>query len=126
MSTMTSEQIEKLLQPMLKMRLYAAISKTVRSADEVFPFVPEHLEYMLELEKNRVLFASGPFVQPGVLVGSGLTILRAQDLSQAKGYLDEEPLIKRGLRTYEIWQWELREGYLNTGIRLGTGQYTFE
>ncbi len=118
-----NQKIEQLLEPMLKMPLYAVISKCVKPADEILPLVPEHLEYMIELEKKGILWASGPFIEPGVLVGSGLTILRAKDLSQAQSYMNEEPLVKRGLRQYEIWQWELREGYFQIGVEFGTGHY---
>lgn len=126
MNTPAQQQVQQLLQPMLKMTLFAAMSKALRPAEEIAPFVVEHFEYMLELEKQGILFASGPFVEPGVLVGSGLTILRAKNLSDARTYMDEEPLIKRGLREYEIWEWELREGCINVGIEFGTGKYTFK
>lgn len=121
----THQEIEQLLKPMLKMPLFAAISHCVQPADDILPFVPEHLKYMMELEKKGILFASGPFVEPGVVVGSGLTILRATDLAQAKVYMNEEPLIKRGLRQYQIWPWELREGFIQIGVEFGTGRYNF-
>lgn len=86
-------RISTLLQPMLRMKLYVAINNPLKPADEIPPYVPEHLEYMIELEKTGILFASGPFVEPGVLVGSGLTILRSNDIEQAKSYMDANHLL---------------------------------
>jgi uncharacterized protein YciI len=37
-------------------------------------FVADHLRYMNDLEDRGLLFASGPFVQEGGVVGDGLTI----------------------------------------------------
>lgn len=116
-------RINTLLEPMLKIRMYAVINHPLKPAAEIMPFVPDHLEYMIQLEKSGILFASGPFVEPGVLVGSGLTILRATNLEQAKSYMDEEPLVKRGLRDYQIWEWELREGRFNLSLEFATGRY---
>lgn len=123
-STLTAETAS-LLQPMLKLRLYAAISKTEKPMEEILPFVPDHLSYMMQLEKEGILFASGPFIEPGILVGAGLTILRAENRLQAKSYLDEEPLVKRGMRSYQLFEWELREGCMNVKLDFSTGKYQF-
>jgi hypothetical protein len=53
---------------------------------------------------------SGPFIEEGVLVGDGLTILSTSTIDEARQAMQDEPLIKRGLRTFELRKWELREG----------------
>jgi uncharacterized protein YciI len=72
------DKIAELLKPMLKKRLFVALSKAVARPEQMLPFVAEHLEYMNQLENEGKLFASGPFIQEGVLVGDGLTILHQQ------------------------------------------------
>ena len=71
---------------------------------------------MNELEAKGLLWASGPFVQPGVLVGDGLTIFRTEGLEEARKLIEDEPLTRRGLRTYEIHTWELREGKITVDL----------
>jgi uncharacterized protein len=78
----------------------------------MLPFVAEHLEYMNQLENEGKLFASGPFIQEGVLVGDGLTILQTSTLEEAHVPMSAEPLIKRGLREFDLRPWELREAGL--------------
>jgi hypothetical protein len=68
------EKIAELLKPMLKKRLFVAISKAIAPPEDLLPFVAEHLAYMNHLESSGRLLASGPFVQEGALVGDGLTI----------------------------------------------------
>lgn len=71
----------------------------------------DHLRYIIELEKRGLLWASGPFVEPGVQVGDGLTILNADTLDEARDLLAEDPLCRRRLRTFDgPFPWELREG----------------
>jgi uncharacterized protein len=76
MAAKADEQIAELLRPMLKKRLFVALSKAIAQPEEMQPFVAEHLAYMNHLENQGKLFASGPFIQEGVLVGDGLTILQ--------------------------------------------------
>jgi uncharacterized protein YciI len=57
------------------------------SASEIEPFVADHLAYMNRLEADGYLWASGPFVQEGVRVGDGLTILSAATIEEAQNPL---------------------------------------
>ena len=73
---------------------------------------------MNDLEAKGPLFASGPFIEPGVLVGDGLTILRTNTLEGARTLMENEPLIKMGLRTFDLRPWELREGRMVVMLNL--------
>jgi uncharacterized protein len=61
----------------------------------VRPFVADHLAYMNKLEAEGHLWASGPFIEEGVLVGDGLTILLTPTIEEAERVMKDEPLIKR-------------------------------
>jgi uncharacterized protein len=104
------DKIAELLKPILKKRLFVVLSKAVARPEQMLPFVAEHLEYMNQLENQGKLFASGPFIQEGVLVGDGLTILQTSTPEEAHVLMSAEPLIKRGLREFDLRPWELREG----------------
>jgi uncharacterized protein len=103
-------QVDAFLARTVRKRLWAVISHVKADAGAIQPHVEEHLKYMANLEKKGRLWASGPFVVPGVLVGDGLTILRADTEEDARALMDGEPLTKLNLRTYELHLWELREG----------------
>jgi len=105
-----------LFAPMLKKPLFVALSGAVASAEAIRPFIADHLRYMNTLEASGALFASGPFVQPGVVVGDGLTILNTSNEADARRWMDDEPLIKRGLRSYDWRRWELREGRITVAL----------
>lgn len=119
-SKMTSK-----LQRMLRLRLYAILSVPLEPEEKMLPYLDEHLNFMLNLEDKNILFASGPFVETGTKVGAGLTIIRATSKDEAIRIMSEEPLVKRKLRKFHIYEWELREGTINLSIHFGKGDYRF-
>jgi hypothetical protein len=54
------ERVTELTQKMLRRKLYAIFGKTVASQEKLIPLLPAHLEYLIDLEKKGLLFASGP------------------------------------------------------------------
>ena len=80
MSASGEERIRQLTQRMLRKKLYVVLSKGGATPDQIGALLPQHLEYMIGLEKKGVLFASGPLTAaPGAPAGDGLTILRAAE-----------------------------------------------
>ncbi len=119
----TDEIIATLLAPMLKKALFVAISHAVAPVDVMAPHVAEHLAYMNRLEAEGRLWASGPFVKEGMLVGDGLTILSVATIEEARQAMEEEPLVKRGLRRFDLRKWELREGRMTITLNASTSSY---
>lgn len=83
MTANADPKVAELLKPMLKRRLFVALNKALVSSEAMASFVAEHLEYMNQLENSGSLSASGPFIQEGILVGDGLTILNTSTLDEA-------------------------------------------
>ena len=102
--------------------LSTPIAGTDRSA--VAAHVEQHIAWLLELERQDVLFASGPLLSgPGVGPGSGVTVLRAADEDAARGIAAEDPFVLAGLRTFVVHRWRLNEGSVSIRMSLGTGTY---
>jgi uncharacterized protein len=120
----TQQQVSDLLSKMISKTLYAVISHVNAAPEDILPHVVDHLTYMDEPEAKGLLWASGPFVQPGVLVGDGPTIFRTASLEEARKLIEDEPLTKLNLRTYEIHTWELREGKIT--VDLDASKSTFD
>jgi uncharacterized protein YciI len=109
----------ELMGKMLRKKLYVLISKPIASAEKLKPLLATHLDYMIELEKRGVLFASGPLTEPdGAPSGHGLTILRVKDAAEARRIAEAEPFFAQGLRTFELKQWTVMEGTLGLRVNL--------
>jgi uncharacterized protein len=124
MSNDSRKSVEAILSPMLKKTLFVAINRVAAPASAIEPFVAEHLAYMNALEVEGRLWASGPFIEEGVLVGDGLTILSTSTIEEACQAMEDEPLIKRGPRSFELGKWEPREGRIDISLRASVSRYS--
>ena len=121
------EKANGLIARMLQKRLYVVLTTPLKPPSELAPVLPEHLEYMIGLEKKGVLFASGPFLAgEQVAPGSGMTILRASSLEEAKATAEQDPFYVSGLRTFEIREWQLNEGSYTLTLHYSDGSYSIE
>lgn len=62
----------------------------------------DHVKYLKGVASERY-FAGGGFANK---VG-GMITYKAKDLDEAKEVADNDPLIKRNLYTYELFEWDL-------------------
>jgi hypothetical protein len=114
-----------LTQKMLRRKLYVIFSKPVRGFEAMKPVLPAHLDYMIGLEKQGVLFASGPLGAPeSGMSGEGMTVVRAADAAQARKLAEADPFVVNGLRTFELREWTLMEG--SFGVRISFSDQSVE
>lgn len=97
------------------------------TADDVAAHVEAHLAWMLDLEREGHVLASGPLLEgPGAGPGAGLTVLRAPDADAAAALAGQDPFVKAGLRGFDVFRWRLMEGALTLRVSFGTTTYTME
>ena len=121
MSASGEERIRQLTQRMLRKKLYVILSKGAATAEQIGDVLPQHLEYMIGLERQGALFASGPLTaEPGGPAGDGLTILRAADAGEARRIASSDPFVVNSLRTFEVREWTLMEGSLGLKVNFST------
>lgn len=84
----------------------------------------EHVRWLLDLERDDVLFLSGPLLSgPGTGPGSGATVIRAANAETARGIAARDPFVQAGLRTFTVHRWRINEGGVGIRISLGTATY---
>ena len=121
------DRINELTSRMLQKLLYVVLTMPIKPMSEIVPLLPDHLNYMIDLEKRGVLFASGPFLAgKDLLPGSGMTILRAGSLEEAEAIASEDPLNKSGVRAFEIRTWQLNEGSFSVTVNYSDKSYRVE
>ena len=109
----------ELMQKMLRKKLYVLISKPLVPPEKLKPLLARHLDYMIDLEKRGLLFASGPVSEPDAAPsGYGLTILRVKDAAEARRIGEAEPFFAQGLRTFDLKEWTVMEGTLGLRVNL--------
>ena len=70
MSEASEDRIRQLTSRMLRKKLYVILSKGNVTPEQIAAHLPQHLEYMIGLEKQGLLFASGEVREWTVMEGS--------------------------------------------------------
>jgi uncharacterized protein YciI len=119
MASSAEERIRQLTKGMLRKKFYVILSKGGATPEQIGQLLPQHLEYMIGLEKAGVLFASGPLADAeGRTRGDGLTIVRAENAAKARELAERDPFVINGLRTFELREWTVMEGSLSIKVNL--------
>lgn len=109
----TGERIAALTRGMLRKKLYVIVSKATATPDRITELLPDHLEYMIALEKRGLVFASGPLTEAGGEPrGDGMTVLRCASAAEAQSIAEADPFFVNGLRSFEVREWTVMEGSL--------------
>ena len=114
-----NEQIAELTRKMLRLKFFVVLSQPSPTPEKLKALLPAHLEYMIDLEKRGVLFASGPLSDgAGPPSGAGLTVLRVASAREARKIAKADPFVVNGLRSFELKEWTVMEGSLGLRVRL--------
>jgi uncharacterized protein YciI len=120
-------RIHELTKGMLRKKLYVVLSKGGAAPEAIAEQLPQHLEYMIGLEKKGALFASGPLAEAdGKSRGDGLTILRAASAEAAREMAQADPFVVKGLRSFELREWTVMEGSLGIKLNFSDQSLTLE
>src|SRR5882762_2158259 len=120
MPSATELKIAELTKGMLRLKLFVIFS--FGKGLDLKPYLPNHLAYMIELEKQGKLFASGPFGDG--TRGDGMTIVRAASEEQAREIALRDPFVTNGIRTFKIQSWTVMEGALSITTNFSDGSAT--
>jgi uncharacterized protein YciI len=112
MPSATELKIAELTKGMLRLRLFVIFS--FGKGLDLKPYLAEHLAYMIELERQGKLFASGPFGDG--TRGDGMTIIRAANEEEARAVALRDPFVVNGIRTFKIEAWTVMEGSLSVTV----------
>jgi uncharacterized protein YciI len=83
---------------------------------DMIPYLAEHLEYLIALEAEGKVFASGPMNVPGS--GDGMTILKVETEEEARMIANADPLVSKLGRTFTLHPWTVNEGQLTLTMSL--------
>ena len=112
MPSPTEMKIAGLTKGMLRLKLFVIFS--FGKGLDLKPYLADHLSFMIELEREGKLFASGPFGDG--TRGDGMTIVRAANEEEARAVALRDPFVTNGIRTFRIEPWTVMEGSLSVTV----------
>ena len=113
----------------LGMELYVYETRLSGDIKDMVTYLPEHLEYQLELERKGIMFGAGPLFEQDKPKGppaAGMIIIRADSMEQAREIADADPMHKAGVRTYKLRKWFLNEGSLEVSMKFSAQNFELE
>jgi uncharacterized protein YciI len=112
MPSSTELKIAELTKGMLRLKLFVIFSQG--KGLDLKPYLAEHLQYMIDLERRGKLFASGPLGDGSK--GDGMTIVRAASAEEAREIALRDPFVVNGIRTFTVQPWTVMEGALTVTV----------
>lgn len=107
----------ELMARMMKRELYVISNVALVPPSELQENLEAHLRFLIKLEKDGVLFASGPlFGVDGAFGGEGLTIVRAASIDEAEKLAAEDPFVRAGQRQPTVKRWVVNEGRITVTV----------
>ncbi|MEO9527274.1 YciI family protein [Roseibium sp.] len=106
----------------LALELFVVTSVTASPDADIPGTLPDHLAYQADLEAAGKLAFAGPLSDATgeEIQGDGLIVYRAASLAEARALAEEDPMHKRGVRTFTLRRWLVNEGSLTVSVGLST------
>jgi len=130
-SANSAPQMKENMRPKQALRMELYVYETRLSGDpkEMVTYLPEHLEYQLELERKGIMFGAGPLFEQDKPKGppvAGMIIIRADSMEHAREIADADPMHKAGVRSYTLRKWFLNEGSLEVSLKFSKQNFELE
>jgi uncharacterized protein YciI len=118
------QEIEQLRSRML-LKPYYVMLRDVVDRSKLGPAALAHFRWIIELEKQGKVFASGPLFMPDGTPDSGLTIFRTETADEAAELASGDPFFTSGAVTFQIRRWVLSEGRMQVHFDFSDQTYHF-
>ncbi len=124
----TKADILEATKGMLQKQLYVVSTRPSGRLEPVMAVLEEHLDFLVQLGKDGVLFGAGPHWADDEHSwnGEGMVILRADNLADARQIAAQDPMHSSGARTFTVRPWLLNEGGIGVRFDFSTGTYTVD
>jgi uncharacterized protein YciI len=106
----------------LALELYIVNSAPAGSEVDLPGTLPDHLAYQAKLEAAGKLAFAGPVSDASgeEMTGEGMIVYRAASLEEARALADDDPMHRRGVRTYTLRRWLINEGSFTLSVGLSS------
>ena len=119
------EEIERLKARMI-MRSFFVMFRTIVDPSKMQPALLAHYRWIIDLEQQGLVFASGPLFAEEGKPGVGMTIFRVRDEAAAAALGAGDPFVTGGGATFEIRRWQINEGRVTISVDFSDQTYRLE
>ncbi len=115
-------EVERLKHPMLKQSFFVMFRRIV-APDRLPGALLDHYRWIIDLEKQGAVFASGPLFAKDGRQGVGMTVFRVADMDAAEKLAASDPFCLSGAAQFEVERWQINEGRVTVTIDFSDQTY---
>jgi len=105
-------------------RHYYVMIRTIVDPGVIPGIIPQHLQWLIGLEKRNLIFASGPLFDTSDKQTGGMTVFRTETLQETEELAADDPLVSSGAMDFEIQRWQINEGRINVSVDFSDQTFT--
>lgn len=113
-------EVARLLSLMVKQPYYVMHRRFV-APDRVPAALLDHLRWLIGIEKQGLVFLSGPLTAPDGTMTGGMTVFRCASLEAAEALAAADPFAVAGAIEYSVQRWQVNEGRLSLSFDFSDG-----
>jgi hypothetical protein len=121
---MHEAEIARIQGKMLKRSFFVMFREVVDPA-KFRQSLRDHLLWLIELEGNGLIFASGPAFSEDEKPAPGMTVFRAMSFRQAQELAASDPVCRSGAAKFHVIRWMVGAGRVSVSIDFSDQKYSF-
>lgn len=110
-------EIARLKERMAK-QVYYVMFREVLDAPRLGAVLLDHYRWIIGLEQQGKVFASGPLTRREGGAGVGMTIFRADGFAEAEALAAGDPFVTSGAVSFRVDRWQVNEGRITLSFDL--------
>jgi uncharacterized protein YciI len=103
---------------------YYVMTRSLIDPEKIKPNLLEHYRWMIQMEKENLVFASGPLFKQDGSQGVGMTVWRVDSFDEAERVAAQDPFVIGGGVDFKIQRWQINEGRVNVSVDFSDQTYT--
>ncbi|MEO0425363.1 MAG: YciI family protein [Pseudomonadota bacterium] len=108
--------------------LYFYVTRPTNSFEEVVEVLPAHMDFIHSIEESGVMVMGGQTTAEGAADagGYGLVVIRAASFEEAREIAERDPMHETGVRSFELFKWNVNEGMTVIRLKFSDQSFTLE
>ena len=110
-----SAEVEAIKSKMLQ-KSYYLMFRNVLDGGRVPGLMLDHYRWLIGLEKQGKVFASGPMFDKDGEKSAGVTVFSTETWEEAESLVAEDPFCASGAMEFSLKRWQINEGRINIAV----------
>lgn len=108
--------------------LYFYITLPEVPFEQIVDVLPAHMDFVHTIEDGGIMVMGGQITPDGLADagGRGLIVIRAGSFEEARAIADRDPMHVSGVRSYQLYKWNVNEGVTNITLKFSDQSFVIE